>query len=333
MDTPCLDKMLEIPKVEINYNNNKQFHLDFVSMKSKTFSQPGKYGRNDVKMEWNDKPMKCKEFSFHELDEKPQTAHGFRRGRIVEQKVKQSTGDFFYEEVPCTPRQRTATEDFTLSGQKVNLQTGDETNSNVVPPREWVIEKSRTLPDIKECLTPYSTPIKLYKQIRPKIRDKLNVSTESLASIDILVKETEPKQTNKEEFNSKKSESDSLPKINDASSVDTCNQSKKGISVSLQTDDYLYYNTDDNPRPTTTSQGNRPVRYKPLKIMSPTITKKLPNVHKKKSLTSREAPRRRGFPNFRAGHNAVYENATRLASKQSMRNLSTSLPVLTNPNM
>jgi hypothetical protein len=182
-------------------------------------------------------------------------------------------------------------------------------------------------------MTPYSTPIKLYRQIRPKIRDKLNVSTESLASIDIPVKETETKHTNKEEFNSKKSESDSLPKINDASSVDTCNQSKKGISVSLQTDDYLYYNTDDNARPTTTSQGNRPVRYQPLKIISPTINKKLPNVHKKKSLTSRDAPRRRGFPNFRAGHNAVYENATRLASKQSMRNLSTSLPVLTNPNM
>jgi hypothetical protein len=90
-----------------------------------------------------------------------------------------------------------------------------------------------------------------------KLVDKFRM--DCLASIDIPVKETEPKHTNKEEFNSKKSESDSLPKINDASSVDTCNQSKKGISVSLQTDDYLYYNTDDNPRPTTTSQGNRRV--------------------------------------------------------------------------
>jgi hypothetical protein len=70
------------------------------SITHSTFSQPGKYGRNDVKMEWNGKPMKCKEFSFHELEEKPQTVHGFRRGRIVEPKVKQSTGDFFYDEVP-----------------------------------------------------------------------------------------------------------------------------------------------------------------------------------------------------------------------------------------
>lgn len=324
-------KCFDVPKVEINYApvcKSSNVQLAFVSMRSQTTlcQSIGRYQKAWSKYDFNNQAMKCKEFSFHDLTEKAQTAHGFRKGKVVECKSRLGTSNSFYEDFLIrNDRKKKKSEEFSIAGQKVNFSK-DLSGPNVMPPREWIVEKSRTLPDIK---APNPTPITFFKPLNSDLKEeKLNVSLESVAYKNEEIGENESNNLKKDmiETEPKKDNGDTLPKITD--SVEDSETTMRGVTVSLQTDDYLYYNNETGGRPIT-SQSSRPVKYQTVKVITPT-TNKLPQVHERRSFASRETPRtsRKAFPSFRNSHTNINDNVTRAASKQKLGKLSTSLPLL-----
>lgn len=347
--------VIELPRVQLSYEDfdmaltNRNRYVEFAGMRSYTtltksnLRVPVNSFRRSMS---NTHAMKCREFSFDEMSTKPKTV-GFRKGKVVENKqlFKLDTEDSFFEE--STSRLDTSlrkSEDFSVEGQKVNLKLSDSpAGSKAVPPREWNIEKSRTLPNINECLN--GNPVTLYRPLQQNLEpEKLNVSLESLTSVGKDEnKETEPdktkvmdsKEMQSSETQIKNENSVALPKIEDTPTETPPAIGIKGITVSLQTDDYLFQK-DDSERPTT-RQNSRKGRYRPIKILTPRMMTDLPDLHesnKGRSTTpKRDTPRiaRKAFPTLRPQRQPISSSTATAASANRLGKLSTSLPLLPQP--
>lgn len=342
---------IDLPRVQLSYEplemalTSRNRYVEFAGMRSYTTitksdrRAPANFYRRSVS---NTHAMKCKEFSFDEMSSKPKTL-GFRKGKVVENKqlLRQDTEDSFFEEsLSRIDHLNKKTEDFSIAGHKVDLKATDNAGPKVMPPREWIIEKSRTLPNINECTN--GNPIKLYRPLQPNLKpEKLNVSLESLTSVgkdeskEAVPDETEHKSLDEKplfELEAKNEKNIALPKIDDPHTDTPTTVGSKGVTVSLQTDDYLFHG-EENERPTT-RHNSRKVRYRPIKIITPSMPKELPDVqegHQGRSVTpKRDTPRlaRRAFPTLRMPRQPVSSSSATAASANKLGHLSASLPLL-----